>query len=64
VPEYLYINNTEMVYNKAWTERADCDLLYTIITVKNLGIISGVDWSEIGAIMRSMGYWFTNEGCR
>ncbi|KAG6015784.1 hypothetical protein E4U43_004805 [Claviceps pusilla] len=50
--------------SKSWTDRADKDLFFTILSVKNIGIISGGEWSTIGNHMRSMGYGFTNEGCR
>ncbi|TQV97619.1 hypothetical protein V2A60_006635 [Cordyceps javanica] len=50
--------------NKNWNDRADKDLFFTILTVKNIGVISGAEWTTIGNYMRSMGYGFTNEGCR
>ncbi|EGX93184.1 hypothetical protein CCM_04556 [Cordyceps militaris CM01] len=50
--------------NKNWNDRADKDLFFTILTVKNIGVISGAEWTMIGNYMRSMGYGFTNEGCR
>ncbi|TWU78648.1 hypothetical protein ED733_005499 [Metarhizium rileyi] len=49
---------------KNWNDRADKDLFFTILSVKNIGIISGGEWTTIGNHMRSMGYGFTNEGCR
>ncbi|CAJ2510974.1 Uu.00g065990.m01.CDS01 [Anthostomella pinea] len=50
--------------NKNWNDRADKDLFFTILSVKNIGVISGGEWTTIGNHMRSMGYGFTNEGCR
>ncbi|KAK3387011.1 hypothetical protein B0H63DRAFT_145461 [Podospora didyma] len=50
--------------NKNWNDRADKDLFFTILSVKNIGVISGAEWTTIGNHMRSMGYGFTNEGCR
>lgn len=50
--------------NKNWNDRADKDLFFTILSVKNIGIISGAEWTIIGNHMRSLGYGFTNEGCR
>lgn len=50
--------------NKNWNDRADKDLFFTILSVKNIGIISGSEWTTIGNHMRSLGYGFTNEGCR
>ncbi|KAG5946051.1 hypothetical protein E4U53_006640 [Claviceps sorghi] len=50
--------------SKHWSDRADKDLFFTILSVKNIGIISGGEWSTIGNHMRSLGYGFTNEGCR
>ncbi|KAG6004115.1 hypothetical protein E4U21_001386 [Claviceps maximensis] len=50
--------------SKSWTDRADKDLFFIILSIKNIGIISGGEWSKIGNHMRSLGYGFTNEGCR
>lgn len=50
--------------NKNWGDRADKDLFFTILSVKNIGVISGAEWTTIGNHMRSLGYGFTNEGCR
>ncbi|KAJ4412481.1 hypothetical protein N0V85_003695 [Neurospora sp. IMI 360204] len=50
--------------NKNWGDRADKDLFFTILNVKNIGVISGSEWITIGNTMRAMGYGFTNEGCR
>ncbi|KAK5660848.1 hypothetical protein OQA88_12219 [Cercophora sp. LCS_1] len=50
--------------NKNWNDRADKDLFFTILSVKQIGVISGSEWTTIGNHMRSMGYGFTNEGCR
>ncbi|CAN8103853.1 unnamed protein product [Discula destructiva] len=50
--------------NKNWGDKADKDLFFTILSVKNIGVISGSEWTTIGNHMRSMGYGFTNEGCR
>ncbi|KAK3304402.1 uncharacterized protein B0T15DRAFT_240516 [Chaetomium strumarium] len=50
--------------NKNWNDRADKDLFFTILSVKNIGVISGSEWTTIGNHMRSLGYGFTNEGCR
>ncbi|KAI4600366.1 hypothetical protein KJ359_000720 [Pestalotiopsis sp. 9143b] len=50
--------------NKNWGDRADKDLFFTILSVKNIGIISGSEWTTIGNHMRTLGYGFTNEGCR
>ncbi|KAI1809492.1 hypothetical protein GGS20DRAFT_571680 [Poronia punctata] len=50
--------------NKNWNDRADKDLFFTILSVKNIGVISGAEWTNIGHHMRSIGYGFTNEGCR
>lgn len=50
--------------NKNWNDRADKDLFFTILSVKNIGVISGAEWTTIGNHMRIMGYGFTNEGCR
>ncbi|KAL2147885.1 hypothetical protein VTI28DRAFT_3363 [Corynascus sepedonium] len=50
--------------NKNWNDRADKDLFFTILSVKNIGVISGTEWITIGNHMRSLGYGFTNEGCR
>ncbi|KHO02044.1 uncharacterized protein MAM_01045 [Metarhizium album ARSEF 1941] len=49
---------------KNWNDRADKDLFFTILSVKNIGVISGTEWTTIGNHMRTMGYGFTNEGCR
>lgn len=51
-------------HNRNWNDRANKDLFFTILSVKNIGIISGVEWSTIGNHMRTLGYGFTNEGCR
>lgn len=50
--------------NKNWNDRADKDLFFTILSVKNIGVISGAEWTAIGGHMRGLGYGFTNEGCR
>ncbi|KAK8134564.1 hypothetical protein PG984_006576 [Apiospora sp. TS-2023a] len=50
--------------NKNWNDTADKDLFFTILSVKNIGVISGAEWTTIGGHMRTMGYGFTNEGCR
>ncbi|KAH7040560.1 uncharacterized protein B0I36DRAFT_344287 [Microdochium trichocladiopsis] len=50
--------------NKNWGDRADKDLFFTILSVKNIGVITGAEWSTIGNTMRMMRYGFTNEGCR
>ncbi|VUC34000.1 unnamed protein product [Clonostachys rosea] len=50
--------------NKNWNDRADKDLFFTILSVKNIGVISGSEWITIGNHMRTLGYGFTNEGCR
>ncbi|KAI0124987.1 hypothetical protein BJ170DRAFT_597832 [Xylariales sp. AK1849] len=50
--------------NKNWGDRADKDLFFTILSVKNIGVISGGEWTTIGNHMRTLGYGFTNEGCR
>ncbi|RCI16298.1 hypothetical protein L249_2394 [Ophiocordyceps polyrhachis-furcata BCC 54312] len=50
--------------SKNWNDRADKDLFFTILSVKNIGVISGAEWTTIGNHMRSLGYGFTNEGCR
>ncbi|KAK8086412.1 hypothetical protein PG994_001386 [Apiospora phragmitis] len=50
--------------NKNWNDRADKDLFFTILSVKNIGVISGAEWTTIGGHMRTIGYGFTNEGCR
>ncbi|KAL1841420.1 hypothetical protein VTJ49DRAFT_7097 [Mycothermus thermophilus] len=50
--------------NKNWNDKADKDLFFTILSVKNIGVISGSEWVTIGTHMRSLGYGFTNEGCR
>ncbi|CAM1503903.1 Fc.00g014940.m01.CDS01 [Cosmosporella sp. VM-42] len=52
------------VNNKNWNDRADKDLFFTILSVKNIGVISGAEWTTIGNHMRGLGYGFTNEGCR
>lgn len=49
---------------KNWNDRADKDLFFTILSVKNIGVISGTEWATIGNHMRTLGYGFTNEGCR
>jgi hypothetical protein len=49
---------------KNWNDRADKDLFFTILSVKNIGVISGSEWTTIGNHMRGLGYGFTNEGCR
>ncbi|KAK6226009.1 hypothetical protein QIS74_02056 [Colletotrichum tabaci] len=49
--------------NKNWNDRADKDLFFTILSVKNIGVISGSEWTTIGNHMRTLGYGFTNEGC-
>ncbi|KID63395.1 hypothetical protein MAN_07596, partial [Metarhizium hybridum] len=49
---------------KNWNDRADKDLFFTILSVKNIGVISGAEWTTIGNHMRTLGYGFTNEGCR
>ncbi|KAI3398142.1 hypothetical protein diail_9764 [Diaporthe ilicicola] len=50
--------------SKNWGDKADKDLFFTILSVKNIGVISGSEWTTIGNHMRSLGYGFTNEGCR
>ncbi|PSR83134.1 hypothetical protein BD289DRAFT_453985 [Coniella lustricola] len=50
--------------SKNWGDKADKDLFFTILSVKNIGVIGGSEWKTIGNHMRSMGYGFTNEGCR
>ncbi|OAA64402.1 hypothetical protein SPI_03049 [Niveomyces insectorum RCEF 264] len=50
--------------NRAWNDRADKDLFFTILSVKNIGVISGAEWIVIGNHLRTLGYGFTNEGCR
>ncbi|KAB5585790.1 hypothetical protein GE09DRAFT_1048833 [Coniochaeta sp. 2T2.1] len=50
--------------NKNWNDRADKDLFFTILSIKNIGVISGPEWTAIGNHMRTLGYGFTNEGCR
>ncbi|KAI5466913.1 hypothetical protein BGZ63DRAFT_369894 [Mariannaea sp. PMI_226] len=50
--------------SKNWNDRADKELFFTILSVKNIGVISGSEWTTIGNHMRSLGYGFTNEGCR
>ncbi|KKF97280.1 hypothetical protein CFO_g405 [Ceratocystis platani] len=50
--------------NKTWTDRADRDLFLSILMVKSVGVVSGAEWSQIGALMRGQGHGFTNEGCR
>lgn len=50
--------------SKNWSDRADKDLFFTILSIKNIGIISGPEWTTIGEHMRTLGYGFTNEGCR
>jgi len=50
--------------SKNWNDRADKDLFFTILSVKNIGVISGSEWVTIGNALRAMGYGFTNEGCR
>lgn len=50
--------------SKNWSDRADRDLFFTILSVKNIGVISGSEWVTIGNHMRVLGYGFTNEGCR
>ncbi|CRK20738.1 hypothetical protein BN1723_002705 [Verticillium longisporum] len=52
------------MFNKSWNDRADRDLFFTILSIKCIGIITGPEWTSIGNSMRSMGYGFTNEGCR
>lgn len=47
--------------NKNWNDRADKDLFFTILSVKNIGVISGAEWTTIGNHMRTLGYGFTNE---
>jgi hypothetical protein len=50
--------------SKNWNDRADKDLFFTILSVKNIGVISGAEWTTIGQHMRTLGYGFSNEGCR
>ncbi|KAI6360130.1 hypothetical protein MCOR25_006837 [Pyricularia grisea] len=50
--------------HKNWSDRADRDLFFTILSVKQIGVISGAEWQTIGSHMRTLGYGFTNEGCR
>ena len=56
--------NHQHTMNKNWNDRADKDLFFTILSVKNIGVISGSEWTTIGNHMRTLGYGFTNEGCR
>ncbi len=49
---------------KNWNDRADRDLFFTILSIKQIGVISGSEWSQVGNQMRGLGYGFTNEGCR
>ncbi|KAG6246187.1 hypothetical protein E4U24_003931 [Claviceps purpurea] len=53
-----------MMSHKNWNDRADKDLFFTILSLKDVGLISGEEWCRIGNHMRSLGYRFTNEGCR
>lgn len=53
-----------MMNSKNWNDRADKDLFFTILSVKNIGVISGAEWTIIGQHMRTLGYGFSNEGCR
>ncbi|ERS95042.1 hypothetical protein HMPREF1624_08531 [Sporothrix schenckii ATCC 58251] len=50
--------------SKNWNDRADKDLFFTILSVKHIGVISGAEWTIIGKHMRTLGYGFSNEGCR
>ncbi|EHA50491.1 hypothetical protein MGG_17135 [Pyricularia oryzae 70-15] len=50
--------------HKNWSDRADRDLFFTILSVKQIGVISEAEWQTIGSHMRTLGYGFTNEGCR
>ena len=50
--------------NKNWGDKADKDLFFTLLSVKNVGVITGSEWATVGNTMRMMGYGFTNEGCR
>lgn len=50
--------------SKTWNDTAEKFLFFTILSVKNIGVISGAEWTTIGGHMRTMGYGFTNEGCR
>ncbi|KAG6035414.1 hypothetical protein E4U19_004718 [Claviceps sp. Clav32 group G5] len=50
--------------HKNWNDRADKDLFFTILSFKDVGLISGEEWCRIGNHMRCLGYRFTNEGCR
>ncbi|KAG6102918.1 hypothetical protein E4U31_003235 [Claviceps sp. LM219 group G6] len=50
--------------HKNWNDRADKDLFFTILSLKDVGLISGEEWCRIGNHMRCLGYRFTNEGCR
>lgn len=49
---------------KNWSDRADRDLFFSILQVKDISVIGGAEWSSIGNAMRTLGYVFTNEGCR
>ncbi|KAG6116920.1 hypothetical protein E4U13_001542 [Claviceps humidiphila] len=53
-----------MMSHKNWNDRADKDLFFTILSLKDVGLISGEEWCRIGNHMRCLGYRFTNEGCR
>lgn len=59
-----YLSRDMAMSSKNWNDRADKDLFFTILSVKNIGVISGSEWATIGNHMRTLGYGFTNEGCR
>ncbi|KGQ08569.1 hypothetical protein BBAD15_g6084 [Beauveria bassiana D1-5] len=60
----FFLSAMNNMNNKNWNDRADKDLFFTILSIKNIGVISGAEWTHIGNYMRSIGYGFTNEGCR
>jgi len=57
-------NTQRCIMNKNWGDKADKDLFFTLLSVKNVGVITGSEWATVGNTMRMMGYGFTNEGCR
>lgn len=50
--------------NKHWGDKADKDLFFTLLSIKDVGVITAPEWAIVGSAMRMMGYGFTNEGCR
>ncbi|CAK7267512.1 hypothetical protein SEPCBS57363_002627 [Sporothrix epigloea] len=50
--------------SKIWNTCAEKDLFLTILSMKDIGVISRAEWVTIGRHMQILGHNFSNEGCR